>query len=1516
MALDIFEDEEFKKQPQAVRDQVIRNYAKKEIVADPEFQQLKPQERRGILQRYFKDNLPGAKDIPFEPSALEAYPELLKTPLPQAFQNIPAETVTGMIKAEQEKPLAAQLGGLAQWGMITAPKAFMGRMPIAPPRKLPPVKTTRAINLATAPRVKYPPTESTVPLPRFFPSEKPLPTAQELAMAKTPIPGLTAKEKAAILAKAQREGGGHLVGEKPALGGETVKTTLFPGHERKVELAPSDVPKTPLNPQRVGPSISAGGSLRPDIGKSQFDMILEKMTQAKGKPQYAGPREEFIATPEGKIISPEGVAPLKLGDSNLSAFEKAKLLAPPKKGLGIKVTQVPPGIEPLRPFTPEPLAPVPKKPVLPKKGKAPGWIKTGEPPGPPRPFPKIEPLSKELAEMGTLLDIKLAKEAFPEARLGTSHVALLKDTEGKEVWAMVSGKRAKKLWPERFKVGQPIAMPEPVKPPGEAVPQGESGAIRPSILLGLGAGAAGAAVLPTLRKEELILPSIKSLDMIEQGNIDLSNRPIRKNPDGTISTVQSISVNIDGKEILMPTLSDDGRKLSNQEAIDLYKRTGKHLGKFSSIEAATNYAKELSQKQRKQEPPPSLPERISSLILPGSAESAELQGINIEQIRKELEGIQAGPTKRILGKEASLEAGLEELKTALRETGLIKAAGQAVTTGTDSAKYALGKTFDIMSRTNYAVANFAKAVDEGSPKMAALWRGLSGQDKASFIDLAKKYNVPFPTLTGLAADIVLDPLTWVPIGLVTKPLLGLAGKGIAKIPGVKPVIGLFSETFAKSKEFKEYYEMKRLARIQGTLDEASLLEKLQELAKGTTNAERELLSAARQDPAVYAQLSATLKAKVDDFAQAFDTLGREAVSKELITQKQFDKWAATYLPGITKETTKGIPSGGVPPTLFEKTQKGFFAKPKTFATLAERKAYAIKNARPDLLPEENIAKLFGLRGVAQARWLRKKEFIEETMVKFGQRIEPTVANLRNIPEGMSVYMPKGVITFFPAKTPQMKSLKKVLLSAQKGDLIDLSAKEMVSLLNWKEFAGISKQVPAYLVPKEIGDDLNKIGRYFINDVATNQVLRAVDKVVGIWKALATSFRFPFHVRNVESGIYMMWLAGVNPVIIPIRLKQAARIAQKTSTGNLGQYTFAEIRDLAAKHGVVNQGWMGADTSQYFFKEMERVLESGGRVEKAVKHPWREASRAAREFGTVLENNGRLGLFVDGLIKGKSPKDAAAIVNKYHFDYTRATPFEREVMGRAEPFYKWMRANIPLTFETLVTQPGKWATVAKTQAALGRKYPETPFEARVKPEYMKEFNYIKTPWKSDKGNPIYGYMDLPFTELARVFSRAQMLSSLSPVKVIPEILFNLRTFPKIGKIEQFPGQKVPAPFYVLWLPTAIQKAIGAEPIRLRTGERVIGIDPRKKYALTTVLPFLSEMEKLYPGQPVSLEEERSPWRKISYGTGIKFMPVDPERELKIQRFQQLENIKDLRRRVRQDIGVLSQEERQEILEQRD
>ena len=80
----------------------------------------------------------------------------------------------------------------------------------------------------------------------------------------------------------------------------------------------------------------------------------------------------------------------------------------------------------------------------------------------------------------------------------------------------------------------------------------------------------------------------------EIGNINLFNRPVVRNNDGSISTVRTMSFQDNsGREVAIPTVSNDGRIMSDREAIENYYNTGQHFGKFSNPNKATNYAQML-----------------------------------------------------------------------------------------------------------------------------------------------------------------------------------------------------------------------------------------------------------------------------------------------------------------------------------------------------------------------------------------------------------------------------------------------------------------------------------------------------------------------------------------------------------------------------------------------------------------------------------------------------------------------------------------------------------------------------------------------------------------------------------------------------------------------------------------------------------------------------------------------------------------------------------------------------------
>jgi hypothetical protein len=98
--------------------------------------------------------------------------------------------------------------------------------------------------------------------------------------------------------------------------------------------------------------------------------------------------------------------------------------------------------------------------------------------------------------------------------------------------------------------------------------------------------------------------------LVERGNIDLYARPRARNADGTVSTVRSISIEEDGREILIPTVAPDGRILSDKDAVQQYHQTGQNLGKFATAKDADTYAEALHKQQESLYRRPALGGRI------------------------------------------------------------------------------------------------------------------------------------------------------------------------------------------------------------------------------------------------------------------------------------------------------------------------------------------------------------------------------------------------------------------------------------------------------------------------------------------------------------------------------------------------------------------------------------------------------------------------------------------------------------------------------------------------------------------------------------------------------------------------------------------------------------------------------------------------------------------------------------------------------------------------------------------
>jgi hypothetical protein len=99
---------------------------------------------------------------------------------------------------------------------------------------------------------------------------------------------------------------------------------------------------------------------------------------------------------------------------------------------------------------------------------------------------------------------------------------------------------------------------------------------------------------PYMQMHPVERPEIRVEGQVEPPNIDYRVRPQTNNPDGSYSTIRSMSIHDkDGKVPLIPTVLDNGTIGTPEQAVEQYRRTGHHLGKFSNDDDATEASYKL-----------------------------------------------------------------------------------------------------------------------------------------------------------------------------------------------------------------------------------------------------------------------------------------------------------------------------------------------------------------------------------------------------------------------------------------------------------------------------------------------------------------------------------------------------------------------------------------------------------------------------------------------------------------------------------------------------------------------------------------------------------------------------------------------------------------------------------------------------------------------------------------------------------------------------------------------------------
>jgi hypothetical protein len=373
----------------------------------------------------------------------------------------------------------------------------------------------------------------------------------------------------------------------------------------------------------------------------------------------------------------------------------------------------------------------------------------------------------------------------------------------------------------------------------------------------------------------------------------------------------------------------------------------------------------------------------------------------------------------------------------------------------------LGRVFDVLQRGEYASANIAMDyILARDFDVNAAVEGFKGERKATYdevVDIAfedwgnwKKKSLAF------ALSIFADPTTYIPAGVVSKPLK----KGGQLVSKTKLAQKMGKSRFAKMFKPdaglpKEYYELKYYAKTKLGADHKAILDDVAYLGRNLYEDDRIMLSYFREHPQEVHRMSPKLRMKLSEIGDRFDGLVDDAVDSGIIDTDMAKQWRAKetpYMYHYYPEQRKQIASGEIPPGFFEKMRKPSFLKGRVFDTIEDAKRvsdefadiavsrnldeavakieqYGMQDAFESNLvmrnldnvksyakskaafykPGEDILQSLGMRSMEQASYKARTKFVDDTLNLFGERIKP---GTKIVPEGYGVYLPKGNLRFY------------------------------------------------------------------------------------------------------------------------------------------------------------------------------------------------------------------------------------------------------------------------------------------------------------------------------------------------------------------------------------------------------------------------------------------------------------------------------------------------------------------------
>jgi hypothetical protein len=355
------------------------------------------------------------------------------------------------------------------------------------------------------------------------------------------------------------------------------------------------------------------------------------------------------------------------------------------------------------------------------------------------------------------------------------------------------------------------------------------------------------------------------------------------------------------------------------------------------------------------------------------------------------------------------------------------------------------------------------------------------------------------------------------------------------------------------------------------------------------------------------------------------------------------------------------------------------------------------------------------------------------------------------------------------------------------------------------------------VPKALAEDAARTTQAFRLPEALDPIVKVWDTITNLTKAGQTSLWPAFHARNAMTGLWQNFVIGAKDPRFagPQAYLQPFLDANTLRTGgtvpgaaqvfpHLPGLTDQQATKMLAEEMFQHNARVGLAASQtgealgLGTHEIPGTLQLPGRVgEKgvlqsmdpraAIPGSLAEANplnlrgvgganettfapaRWGQELGASVDDVNRASAYLALRRQGYESAAAALKSKAAHYDYTRLTGFEREVMRRAMPFYNWTRQNLPFQLEQLISKPGG-ATANAIKVGDNLRS-----QAGFVPDYIEQGLALPIGKEDDGRQRFLSHLGLPFEDVTGMIgsgehpvlrSGEKMLGQLNPLIKAP------------------------------------------------------------------------------------------------------------------------------------------------------